>query len=344
MPRSNKPSLLPPNPTEWRTRAEKIGVLGKSIHAAELKSASKMTERQYLLLQVLWKTINADQFNWEYFELKPWENEAEKLLQAYPCWRKYCESLAQGPRAAVCTSTFAVPQELQRHAAVTDSPMSASISRLANLRLGDTPSKSTGTVPTYPDDDDDEEGDGTMITFLMALTLHSGLGNKWSIHRCQLKAEFPSAFFEARTDGYLVDKWCKKKIRALIEVKAVRRSESIAMSVRMEEAAQMVAWIKQHPDHNGFLNRRGRCFHVSQDRHQIFIIMAEYDENYMGFIDDRIPPDAGENSPGAFMTTHEYGPWNTTDPSHMRKVARILVAMALRAEADRVAEEASESE
>lgn len=48
-----------------------------------------------------------------------------------------------------------------------------------------------------------------------------------------------------------------EKVQALIEVKAARRRDRRAQ-IGMQEAAQMVAWIKEVPDLNGPLNRTGR--------------------------------------------------------------------------------------
>jgi hypothetical protein len=47
------------------------------------------------------------------------------------------------------------------------------------------------------------------------------------------------------------------KIRALVEVKAVLRDKK-KNQIRMQEAAQMVAWVRSYPDRDGRLNHIGR--------------------------------------------------------------------------------------
>jgi hypothetical protein len=96
-----------------------------------------------------------------------------------------------------------------------------------------------------------------LVNFLSALTLHSGLPNQWSLHPRPFKAHFAHASFEARTDGYLEDTKAGGRVRALIEVKAILRRQK-PKPIRMQEAAQMVAWIRSHPDRGGWLNHVGR--------------------------------------------------------------------------------------
>ena len=61
---------------------------------------------------------------------------------------------------------------------------------------------------------------------------------------------------EARTDGCL-EEVATEKVHALIEVKPVLRKKAL-FTIAMQEAAQMVAWIKRCPDPKGFKHSRGR--------------------------------------------------------------------------------------
>ncbi|KAL2821904.1 hypothetical protein BJX63DRAFT_427265 [Aspergillus granulosus] len=181
----------------------------------------------------------------------------------------------------------------------------------------------------YPPTKDEQIVNTALLNFLTALTIHMKLSVQWSLHRVPLHADFNTASYEARTDGYLesIEESEKdKKIRALIEVKAALR-EIKRNKIRMQESAQTVAWLKSHPDTGGLLNTRGRRIHVSQDRHEIWVIIADYDDSYLRYLE-------GEDDPDAFMTMQEYGPWFTDNLNHMRHLAPILVAIALRAEAD----------
>ncbi|KAJ5081461.1 hypothetical protein NUU61_009725 [Penicillium alfredii] len=110
----------------------------------------------------------------------------------------------------------------------------------------------------YPQTKDEQIVNIALVDFLNALTMHFRSANDWSIHRVAFKATFTHASFEARTDGYLEDSKKDGKARALIEVKPMIRADKIK-PIRMQEAAQMAAWIKYDQDINGSLNKRGRC-------------------------------------------------------------------------------------
>ncbi|KAL2816731.1 hypothetical protein BJX63DRAFT_430110 [Aspergillus granulosus] len=179
-----------------------------------------------------------------------------------------------------------------------------------------------------------------LLNYLSALILHAGLPLQWSLHLVSLRADFMTASYEARTDGYLectrTDTGKGKAIRALVEVKPVT-----------------VAWLKTHPDTGGLLNERGRRIHVSQDRHLIYVIFAEYDDELLADLSVKVHAcqkrfsaslylqheyvaylNGDAAGPDTFLSMREYGPWDTRYPSHMQDLAPILVAIALRAQAD----------
>ncbi|RAK83883.1 hypothetical protein BO79DRAFT_159818, partial [Aspergillus costaricaensis CBS 115574] len=70
--------------------------------------------------------------------------------------------------------------------------------------------------------------------------------------------------------------------------------------------------------------------HVSQDRHLIYLIFAEYDDKYIQYLNNSLPP----GSPRPFLKMHEFGPWNTLNRSDMENLGGILLAIALRAYAE----------
>ncbi|KKZ66139.1 hypothetical protein EMCG_08128 [[Emmonsia] crescens] len=205
--------------------------------------------------------------------------------------------------------------------------------------LDDTESPLASTSPgpeeiqnlIYRQTKDEQIVNTALVNFLSALTLHAGLPNHWTLHRKSFKAYFTHASFEARTDGYLEDTKPGGKVRALIEVKAVPRERKRKM-ICMQEAAQMVAWILSHPDQGGWLNLPGRGIHVSQDRHQIYIVIAEYGDNYIDYLEKG-------SSSDAYMVMHEFGPWDSNELKHMKNISVILVAFVLRAVSDCEAEE-----
>ncbi|KAJ6036219.1 hypothetical protein N7540_000498 [Penicillium herquei] len=184
----------------------------------------------------------------------------------------------------------------------------------------------------FPQTEDEQIINIALVDFLNALTIHFPQANDWSIHRKSFKATFLNASFEARTDGYLEGHSKGKKVRALLEVKPMHRKTKRA-PIQMQEAAQMVAWIKADPDIGGTLSRRGRRFHVSQDRHEIYIIFAEYDENHVRHLNQKFPSEAPP-----FLRMQEFGPWDINNKVAMKELAVILLAISLRAHADSMSE------
>lgn len=67
---------------------------------------------------------------------------------------------------------------------------------------------------------------------------------------------------------------------------------------------------------------------MSQDRNEIYIIFAEYDETYVKYLDDKLDRSEGPGS----LTMHQFGPWDIEKRSDMADVGRILLAIALRAD------------
>lgn len=190
---------------------------------------------------------------------------------------------------------------------------------------GDPEVRAMDSTPTR----DEQIVNTALLNFLTALIMHLGLYVQWTLHRIPLHADFMSASYEARTDGYLsclgkVDH--EKKVRALVEVKAVQRDIK-RNQICMQETAQTVAWLKECPDTHGTLNKPGRRIHISQDREEIYIIVAEYDEKYLKYL-------GGKDDSSAFMTMKEYGPWDTQHVGSMINLGPILVAIALRAQSD----------
>lgn len=94
----------------------------------------------------------------------------------------------------------------------------------------------------YPPTKDEQIVNTALIVLLNALTIHlESFSSKWTLHRKTFIAAFGVAEFEARTDGYLNDHRDNPSI--IVEVKPVMRSTKLS-AIRMQESAQMVAWIK----------------------------------------------------------------------------------------------------
>ncbi|PYI11047.1 hypothetical protein BO78DRAFT_426099 [Aspergillus sclerotiicarbonarius CBS 121057] len=297
---------LPSNENQWNTWTARHGVSGVTIHDATLTSASTISEKQYLLLQVLWISLPAIRLDLRTFHLETWKQQADELLIKFQSWANYRQS-------------FTNDHILEGTSNVTFSPVASrtrgkisSLERKLREAQLQTPTKSTGNLPgspevgdtpdnrdspfqspgpqeianlMYPQTKDEQIVNTALVDFLNALSMHFPEANDWTLHRKSFKAEFEHASFEARTDGYLEDGQSSDKVRALIEVKPMTRRKR-RNPICMQEAAQMAAWIKSDPDVGGALNLPGRRLHVSQDRHQIFLIFAEYTEDYWLFKQD----------------------------------------------------------
>ncbi|XRM42140.1 hypothetical protein ABZX51_005370 [Aspergillus tubingensis] len=352
---------LPRNETEWREWAASHEVSNSTIHDAPLTSGSNINHQQYLLLHVLWKSSMARQLKLEEFGLKEWKQKAEKLLATLQSWDRYHQSFTSN---TILEGTFALAKKYQFEASgslderfrpdVTFTPVAhRTRSKMGGLerKMRDiqlqTPTKSTGMIPNtpgeespfnspgpseisnqmYPQTEDEQIVNSALVDFLNALSIHFPEACDWTLHRKSFKADFEHASYEARTDGYLKG-GSPGKARALIEVKPMLR-EKKRIPICMQEAAQMVAWIKSDPDSTGVLNLPGRRLHVSQDRHLIYLIFAEYDDAYIQYLNNTLPP-----GPSPFLRMREFGPWNTLNRSDMVSLGGILLAIALRAYAD----------
>ncbi|KAE8340911.1 hypothetical protein BDV24DRAFT_133129 [Aspergillus arachidicola] len=118
----------------------------------------------------------------------------------------------------------------------------------------------------------------SFISFLQAIAdLVPQSRRQWSADRIMLTADFSTPRrerqFVAYTDGQLEDT-SSREILALVECKRSRRQRH-SPAVDMQEVAQMVAWVKEHPGGPGG-NRRVL---VSDDGTEIYISVFRYDQD-----------------------------------------------------------------
>jgi hypothetical protein len=100
---------------------------------------------------------------------------------------------------------------------------------------------------THSNTEDEQIVNTALVNFLKAIVEHfPSVTSTWTIHRKVYKARFSNTEYEARTDGYLRGKG-DSDARALIEVKPCLRRTN-ALKTRMQESAQMVAWLKRSSD------------------------------------------------------------------------------------------------
>ncbi|QSS52321.1 hypothetical protein I7I53_07923 [Histoplasma capsulatum var. duboisii H88] len=90
-----------------------------------------------------------------------------------------------------------------------------------------------------------------------------------------------------------------------------------------QESAQMAAWIRSEPD-QPTQDGRYRRLMISQDRHEIFLIIAEYGDNYINYIT------VGDPTKSPLLTMWQIGPFQPTAMNHIRLLGACLQAFASR--------------
>ncbi|KAK4153974.1 hypothetical protein C8A00DRAFT_14837 [Chaetomidium leptoderma] len=95
---------------------------------------------------------------------------------------------------------------------------------------------------------------------------------------------------EAQVDGYLCNAGGSVHPMAICEAKSfVRRSGQVP--TERQETAEMAAWIRSHPGKEGLLQMsasgKKRRLLVSQNRHEIYIIIGEYGQKYEEYIGNK---------------------------------------------------------
>ncbi|KAI9039976.1 uncharacterized protein KD926_008666 [Aspergillus affinis] len=309
---SGSAAKLPSAPQNWKNMVAAARISDKQIHDEQLPSASKMKLRHFLLLRVLWKPVKLSSFSPKRFDLDTWMGPARDMLNSYHSWQVYLESF-RGTKPTG-EGKFFLAKISQLEAAKVESDeisddrrreeQNKAPTKSSSIPLeGLTPNDLTPSTPEdleeddpfksrtpltaeslgpreirnemYPKIDDEQVVNVATLNFLKAITAHfSWLSSSWTIHRKPFHARFENTQYEARTNGYLQGKE-SKDVRGLIEVKAPLRIDK-QTEIRIQESAQTVAWVKEFPHTPP--NRPYRRFHVSQDRHEIWLIFAEYDD------------------------------------------------------------------
>ena len=163
---------------------------------------------------------------------------------------------------------------------------------LASLSISDSPfaayspiARNDGVLISelYPRALDEQIVNTALIDFLQAITIHLPYAAQWTLHRKAFKLDD----WEARVDGYL-QQTKTRQVKAIVEAKACIRDTAVSVSrIRMQEGAQMAAWIFADADEEGCrkgVDGRRRRVLISQDRHQIFVTFAMYDAAYINYL------------------------------------------------------------
>ncbi|KAI0104626.1 hypothetical protein GGR51DRAFT_521573 [Nemania sp. FL0031] len=185
-----------------------------------------------------------------------------------------------------------------------------------------------------PDDDDaasfkaanDEQIVNTaLLLYLNALAIScSQVQGHWTLHRKRFVLESKGEkVYEARVDGYLCSK--DNEVKAIVEVKPYTRSSKLE-NIRMQEAAQMAAWINSDPPNVQTMREQKKTCRrllISQDHNQIFITIAEFDADYVDYICDR------PSIEHSLLEMQEYGPFRTDDPEMMEILGYLMLGFTI---------------
>ncbi|KAI3331304.1 hypothetical protein F4824DRAFT_476196 [Ustulina deusta] len=168
-----------------------------------------------------------------------------------------------------------------------------------------------------------------LILYLDAVTIHCPeLEADWTLHRVPFisKDYVGNKTYEARVDGYLKRRSDGEPL-VILEVKPFLR-ENKPVEIRMQEGAQMAAWINQHPPPRKRDKAKYRRLLISQDRHEIHLTFASFDDGYVDYICHKNQQNGG---PVFHLAMSEYGPYDVGDSVAMGMLGEIVISYALEA-------------
>lgn len=71
---------------------------------------------------------------------------------------------------------------------------------------------------------------------------------------------------------------------------------------------------------------------MSQDREEVFLTFATFDKDYVEYVSGNLNAEVGssrESKPGPFLRMNEFGPFITTNKSHMKCLGYYVLAFTL---------------
>lgn len=107
---------------EWSKRISKY-IKGKTIHDADLSSASKFDLDQFLLFRVLWKRYDDPRKVHNMLDMKDSVDRTIELLLRCQSWFTYCDSF--GPKSNIPEGTFTIARHYQLEVAKTQNKANA---------------------------------------------------------------------------------------------------------------------------------------------------------------------------------------------------------------------------
>ncbi|KAN0075608.1 hypothetical protein V8E54_006878 [Elaphomyces granulatus] len=310
---------VPADRTDWKDCVTAANLQGRTINTfTGMKSASKITQEQFLLLKVVWPDRkNALQFNPATYGLRQQFTDACRVLAGFPNFQSFLRSI----------QTDSAVTKLQ-----LNDPMDLGVFELVRQGQRDIDSYTESNVPqiapglqvnlSIPRKLDEEVVNMGLVLLLNALAIKTpNVTTTCFSERAAISARFMQDRYEARTDGVLLHR--DRTVQAILEVKP-RPRDKLRPHIQMEESAEMVAWIVN--DHRPLApNLKGRHLLIAQDEDEIYLAFARYNQSYLNYLRHDI------QKPAAFLTIQEYGPWNIQDAAEVEHLSQILVAFLLRA-------------
>ncbi|TVY79707.1 hypothetical protein Focb16_v008611 [Fusarium oxysporum f. sp. cubense] len=182
----------------------------------------------------------------------------------------------------------------------------------------------------YQSIEDEQIVNTPLVLFLNALTLHCDYAQgAWTIYRKTFVVKASATkVYEARVDGLLR---VKDRTCAIVEVKPLIRygSEKTLDKIRMQETAQMAAWIAQDPPVLKKPITKFRRLLVSQDHGEVYLIIATFDYQYVEYICALGTGSRGKGSTHSFLEMREYGPFEVKSPEQMEQLGIILLGASI---------------
>ncbi|KAL4960373.1 uncharacterized protein BDV14DRAFT_204791 [Aspergillus stella-maris] len=184
----------------------------------------------------------------------------------------------------------------------------------------------------FPRESDENNVNVFSVTFNQAVKITTpGMAAHWSFTRVAFKVEPKKGakIYEVRTDGHLFienrsGEKTVKKTRVILEVKPFLRSKS--NRVRMQETAQLAAWIHAEPDIlDGNRNQRFCRLLFAQNWDAMYLVLAVYDREYMDYMTNE---DQNKEC-NSFLKVRELGPFYIHVRKDVKKIASIIKAITL---------------
>ncbi|KAE8134607.1 hypothetical protein BDV38DRAFT_285724 [Aspergillus pseudotamarii] len=298
--------LLPQTKGEWKQYAGRHKVKNQSLRmSTKLYSASQISYKHFLLLRtILPPIVPRNQVSYQTLGIENLIQQANQYLSD-PAFRDYISDVTTRQSQPVWDAPWGGHDRLFRVPAIQQQQVIHDAAHYGSVR-------SEASV------------NAAFVTFLQAIAdLVPQSGRQWTADRIKLTADFSTQRrkrqFVAYTDGQLEDTF-SRRILALIECKRMRRAKH-SPAVDMQEVAQMVAWVREHPGGPG----NDKRVLVSKNGTDVYISVFDYDQEWLRYLNGG----PGSIVHAGFACMRRYGPWRIQVASHMEHFARIIIALLL---------------